>query len=87
MAVEIYPLTFEGETELLEFPYWLLILVKDFVLTVVCDQVLLDQGIIDDSWLDSFLVEFDLLLLLEMLLYLLLHELAMFALHDSSLLN
>ena len=64
MAVEIYPLTFEGETELLEFPYWLFILVKDFVLTVVCDQVLLDQGIIDDSWLDSFLVELDLLLLL-----------------------
>ena len=87
MAVEIYPLTFEGETELLEFPYWFLILVKDFVLTVVCDQVLLDQGIIDDSWLDCFLVELDLLLLLEMLLHLLLHELAMFALHDSSLLN
>ena len=87
MAVEIYRLTFEGETELLEFPYWFLILVKDFVLTVVCDQVLLDQGIIDDSWLDSFLVELDLLLLLEMLLHLLFHELAMFALHDSSLLN
>jgi hypothetical protein len=61
--------TFVGETEVCQVPDPHLFLVKNFVLLIVSDQVVLDQFVVDNSWFDSFSIPFNLALELELFAY------------------
>jgi len=52
-----------------------IIVIEDLILAVILDHVLSDELVIDDSWSDRFLVLFNLLLRLELVLDVALHRL------------
>jgi len=66
-------LTFEGESQMGQVPDLAVVVVKDFVLTVVLNHVLSDELVIDDCWTHRLLVPFNFLLGLESTLNVWLH--------------
>ena len=74
-------LTLEGEPKVFQLPNRLVILLKDLVLPIVGDQVVVNESVIDHGWLHRLFVNLYLLLQFQVILHLLSHSRMLAHLH------